>query len=124
MKKENFVSLLLGTIGVILFGVGMCMCLLPQWGAFRQGVVAGFAGLAVMLVTVLVRRKMQNKPLIVFSLKSVGVFVLGVLGAMTLGVGMCMTMVWNCLTLPGIAVGCVGIFLLILLVPLCKGLEK
>ena len=117
-------SLLLGTIGVILFGVGMCMCLLPQWGAFRQGVVAGFAGLAVMLVTVLVRRKMQNKPLIVFSLKSVGVFVLGVLGAMTLGVGMCMTMVWNCLTLPGIAVGCVGIFLLILLVPLCKGLEK
>lgn len=27
MKKVNFVSLILGTIGGILFGIGMCMCL-------------------------------------------------------------------------------------------------
>lgn len=30
MKKENYVSMLLGTIGLILFGIGMCMCLLPE----------------------------------------------------------------------------------------------
>ena len=29
MKKKNFVSLLFGTVGGILFALGMCMCLLP-----------------------------------------------------------------------------------------------
>lgn len=34
MKKKNFVSLVFGTVGIILFALGMCMCLLPEWGAF------------------------------------------------------------------------------------------
>ncbi len=28
MKKENFITLALGVIGGLLFGIGMCMCLL------------------------------------------------------------------------------------------------
>ena len=39
MKKKNFVSLVMGTVGGILFALGMCMCMLPQWNAFTQGVV-------------------------------------------------------------------------------------
>lgn len=30
MKKKNFVSMIMGTIGGILFAIGMCMCLLPE----------------------------------------------------------------------------------------------
>ena len=30
MQKKNFVSLILGTVGGILFAIGMCMCLLPE----------------------------------------------------------------------------------------------
>lgn len=33
MKKKNFVSMIMGTVGGILFAIGMCMCLLPQWNA-------------------------------------------------------------------------------------------
>lgn len=41
MKKSNFVAMILGTIGGILFALGMCMALIPEWNAFNQGVVLG-----------------------------------------------------------------------------------
>lgn len=123
MKKENFVSLVLGTIGLILFGIGMCMCLLPQWNAFRQGIVVGAVGAVVLVMMVIVRRRMEHKPPIKLSPKTVGIVLLAIVGALVLGVGMCMCMVWTGLMLPGILVGCVGIVLLLLLIPLCKGLK-
>ena len=36
MKKSSFVAMILGTIGGILFALGMCMALIPEWNAFRQ----------------------------------------------------------------------------------------
>ena len=122
MKKKNFVSMIFGTVGGILCALGMCMCLLPQWGAFRPGVVIAAVGLAVLLAMWIVRRRMEGKPAISFSAKAVGTVALGVLGALGLGVGMCMTMVWN-LMVPGIVVGIAGIVLLLCLIPVVKGLE-
>lgn len=123
MSKKNFVSLIFATVGGILFALGMCMALLPTWDAFRQGVVLGAAGLAVLLIMVLVRRKMAGKPVIVApTARTVGTVLLGAAGALALGVGMCMTMVWNMMT-GGIAVGIVGIVLLLCLIPAVKGLK-
>ena len=123
MSKKNFVSLIFATVGGILFALGMCMALLPAWDAFRQGVVLGAAGLAVLLIMVLVRRKMAEKPVIVApTARTVGTVLLGAAGALALGVGMCMTMVWNMMT-GGIAVGIVGIVLLLCLIPAVKGLK-
>lgn len=39
MEKKNFVTLVMSVIGGMFFALGMCMCLLPEWGAFNQGVV-------------------------------------------------------------------------------------
>lgn len=123
MSKKNFVSLIFATVGGILFALGMCMALLPAWNAFQQGVVLGAAGLAVLLIMVLVRRKMAGKPVIVApSARTMGTVLLGAAGALALGVGMCMTMVWNMMT-GGIAVGIVGIVLLLCLIPAVKGLK-
>lgn len=44
MKKSNFVAIILGTIGGILFALGMCMALISEWNAFNQGVVMGVIG--------------------------------------------------------------------------------
>ena len=123
MKKENFVTLILGTIGGILFAIGMCMCLLPEWNAFTQGVVISAVGVVVLLVMLIVRRKMEGKPAIKITGKAVGTVVLGIVGALVLGVGMCMVMVWESLMVPGIIVGVIGILLLLCLIPLCKGLK-
>lgn len=123
MKKADFISLLLGTVGTLLFGIGMCMCLLRSWDAFREGVALGGTGLALLLVMLFVRRKMLGKPAVKVSLRTVGGVLLGTAGALTLGVGMCMTMVWEGLLFQGILVGVAGVALLLCLIPYCKGLQ-
>ena len=123
MKKENFISLILGTAGGMLFALGMCMTLLPEWNTFKEGIAMGVAGLIVLLVMVLVRRKMLGKAPIRISGKNIGATLLGIVGALILGVGMCMCMVWEGLMILGILVGILGIVLLLCLIPLCKGLE-
>lgn len=119
MKKKDFVTLIMSVVGGILFALGMCMALLPEWGAMVQGVVLGAVGLLVML---LVRRKMDGKPAIVFNAKAIATTLFGVFATVVFGVGMCMTMVWN-IMVPGIAVGIVGILLLLCLIPIGKGLK-
>lgn len=122
MKKKDFVTLIMSTVGGILFALGMCMALLPEWGAFMPGVVMGVVGAVVLLAMVLIRRKMDGKPAIVFNGKVIGTTLLGVFGAIVLGVGMCMTMVWE-IMVPGIIVGIVGIVILLCLIPVIKGLK-
>lgn len=124
MSKKNFVTLLLSTVGGILFAIGMCMALLPEWNAFTPGVVMGVIGAVVLLIMVMARRKMSGKSVFIkLSGKTIGTIVLSIVGVLVFGVGMCMTMVWEGLMIPGIIVGIVGIVLLICLIPLCKGLK-
>ena len=122
MKKSSFVAMILSTIGGILFALGMCMALIPEWNAFRPGVVMGVIGVVVLLIMVLVWRKMENKSPIRLSGKTIGTVLLGIVGALTLGVGMCLTMVWSNMVL-GIVIGIAGIVLLLCLVPLTKGFK-
>ena len=122
MKKSSFVAMILGTIGGIFSALGMCMCLLPEWNAFKPGVIMGCIGLVVLLITVIVWRKMTNKQPIHMSGKTIGTIALGVVGSLALGVGMCFVMVWNKLVL-GIIIGLAGIILLMGLIPMIKGLK-
>ena len=122
MKKKDFVTLIMRTVCGILFALGMCMGLLPEWGALKQGVVIGVVGIVILLAMVLVRRKMDGKPAIVFNGKAIGITLFGIVGAIVFGVGMCMVMIWEMLV-PGIIVGIVGIVLLLCLIPVVKGLK-
>lgn len=122
MKKKDFVTLIMSTVGGILFALGMCMALLPEWGVLNQGILIGVVGAVILLAMLLVRRKMDGKPAIVFNARAICTTLLGVIGAIVLGVGMCMTMIWN-MMISGIIVGIVGIVLLLCLIPVVKGLE-
>lgn len=122
MKKSNFVALVLGTVSGVFFALGMCMALLPEWGVGTQGIISGVVGLALMLVTVGIWRKMEGKAPIRISGKAVGAVLLGVLGALLFGVGMCLSMVFSKMFL-GIVIGLAGIVVLLMLIPLQKGLK-
>lgn len=122
MKKSTFVSMILGTIGGILFALGMCMTLIPEWNAFRPGVIMGVIGAVMLLIMVLVWRKMENKEPIRMSGKTIGAALIGIAGALFLGVGMCLTMVWSHMV-AGIVIGIVGIIVLLCLIPFIKGLK-
>ena len=123
MKKENFVTLVMSTIGGLIFALGMCMGLLPEWNAFKQGIICGAVGAVILIAMVIVRRKMIGASPIQLNGRTIGIAVYSVFSTLVLGVGICMTMVWDGLMIWGIVVGIVGIGLLLGLIPMIKGIK-
>ena len=123
MKKSSFTALVLGTVSGVLFALGMCMAMIPEWGALQPGIIFGCVGLVLGLVTLLVWRRMERKEPIRVSGKTVLTVFVGVVGALALGIGMCFTMVWGRLV-TGIVVGIAGIVILLSLISLTKGIRE
>ena len=123
MEKKNFITLVLGTVGGLLFALGMCMCLLPEWNMFNTGVVCTAIGLVVIIATIIAYRKMSGAAPIKVNWKVVGKVLYGTISALVLGVGMSMIMVFEGMMIPGIIVGIVGIVMLLFLIPMCVGLK-
>ena len=122
MKKSNFTALILGVIGGVFFALGMCMALLPEWGMLRQGIISGVIGMVILLADLMIWRKMEGKEPIKVSGKTLGSVAVGAVGALLLGVGMCLTMVFGKMIL-GVVIGMIGIFTLLMLIPLPRGLH-
>lgn len=123
MEKKNFITLILSVIGGMLFALGMCMCLLPEWGTFNQGIVLGVVGIVELIITWIVYRKLSGRQPIKLNVKILGKVIYGIIAAIIFGVGLCMTMVFEGMMIPGIIVGIAGIVLLLFLIPICGGLK-
>ena len=111
MKKSSFVALIMGTVSGVLFSLGMCMALLPEWNAFTEGII--FA---------LIWCKMEHKALPKFSGKNILRTIYTIVAVLVLGVGMCMCLVWEQIVW-GTLVGLLGIVMLIALIPMIKGIK-
>ena len=122
MKKSSFVALILGTVGGVLFALGMCMALLPEWNAFTEGIIFGILGILIGTITFFVWCKMEKKQLPKMSGKNVLRTIYGIAAALILGVGMCMCLVWQQIVW-GTLVGLLGIVMLIALIPMIKGIK-
>jgi len=122
MKKSNYITMIMGTAGGIIFSLGMCMVLLPEWNAFIPGIVIGCFGLLTFLITFLIYRKLENKPPLHLNKKTVKTVLFGITGMLLLGLGMSLTMVWSYFII-GIVIGMAGIILLLVLIPLVRGLR-
>ena len=120
MKKSSFIAMILGTVSAVLFSLGMCMALLPEWDCFKEGIIFGAIGLVLGLVTILIWRRMENKAPIKINGKSVLFTLFAILGALVLGLGMCFCMVWGRMVV-GTLIGLAGILALLCLVPMVKG---
>lgn len=119
MKKADFVSLVMGIVGVLLFGFGMSCCLVPELNAASAGIGLGIIGLIVLLVMLIVRRRMLGKPAVSLNAKTVGAVLIGILGALLFGIGFCLTAVVSGFFVIGIISAIAGIVLLLLLIPFC-----
>lgn len=122
MKRSSFVALLMGTISGVLFALGMCMALLPEWNAFMEGVIFGGVGLVLGVVTLLVWCKMENKKLPKMNGKNVARILYAIVAVLILGTGMCLCLVWQKFVW-GTLVGLLGIVMLIALIPMIKGIK-
>ncbi len=123
MKKSSFIGMVLGTVSGVLFALGMCMALIPEWNAFEPGIVFGCVGVVLGLITLFIWRKMEHKAPIRISGKTILSIIVGIVGALALGVGMCFSMVWGQMV-AGIAIGLIGIVILLCLIPITKGIKE
>ena len=114
--------MLSGTLGGLLFALGMCMTLIKEWNTFAPGLVFGILGIIVLVITLLVWRKMEGKPKMAVDQRTMGAILIGVIGAMLLGLGMSLVMVWGHFII-GIVLGIIGILILICMLPVLKGFK-
>lgn len=122
MKKSSLVAMMLGTVSLIFFGLGMCMVLLPEWNAFKPGIIFGSAGIVIGLITLLIWRKMEHKAPVKFNGRIVLLALIATAGSLVLGLGMCFCMIWGNIVL-GTIIGTVGILVLLSLIPIIKGIK-
>lgn len=47
MKKKDFITLVMSTVGGILFALGMCMTMV--WNILVPGVIVGLVGIVLLL---------------------------------------------------------------------------
>ena len=122
MKKSSFVALLMGTVSGVLFALGMCMALLPEWNAFMEGVILGGIGVILSVVTLIVWCRMEHKKLPKLNGKNVFRVLYAVVAVLVLGAGMCLCLVWEQFVW-GTLTGLFGIVMLIALIPMIKGIK-
>lgn len=122
MQKSSLVALIMGTVSGVLFALGMCMSLLPEWNAFKEGILFSTIGMILGIITLLVWCKMENKKLPKMSGKNIFRTIYAILAALVLGVGMCMCLVWEQIVW-GTLIGLLGIIMLIALIPMIKGIK-
>ena len=123
MKKSTFIFLVLTVVSGLMFGLGMCMCLLPEWNLFTPGVIVTALGALALIIIGLVKWIMAGKPMAKINWALTGKIAYAVLAYLVLGAGMAMIMAFEGLILPGIAVGVVGIVLALGCIPVFKGLK-
>ena len=61
MKKDTLLEIILGTIGGLVFAIGMCMTLIPEWDLFNLGVVITVIGFILLLCIIPVYRSTHPK---------------------------------------------------------------
>lgn len=119
MKKSTFAVIAMATFGSVLFGLGICMALIPEWNVFKPGMALEILGAILLIAMVFVWRKSVNKESIKLSGKTIIGILIGVFGSLLLGVGMCLGMIWNHTTI-GMMVGIAGIMSLSCMIPVIK----
>ncbi len=128
MKKETLLEIILGTIGGLVFAIGLTMCLIPEWNLFKAGVVVAILGFIILLCIIPVYRsshpKKEHAPInwgIVFT------WFIGIVGALVMGFGMSKVMVGNPTQtdlIIGIATGIVGLLICVLNYPIYSYLKS
>ena len=128
MEKKTLVKIILGTVGGLVFALGMCCCLLPEWNLFSFGVGLAIGGgvlLAILLIYYLATRewKPRTEPL---NVGAIAAWVIGIVATLVMGFGMSKVMVGEPSQsdlIIGMACGIVGLLTDILIFPIYSYLK-
>lgn len=128
MKKETLLEIILGTIGGLIFAIGMCMCLIPEWHSFYIGIFIGIVGFIILLCIVPVYKKYHpRKERKKLNFGIINAWIIGILGALIMGYGMSRIMVeetTNIDMVVGMSMGIIGLITCVLVYPIYSYLKK
>lgn len=122
MKKETLLEIILGTIGGLIFSIGMTMCLIEEWNLLKVGIVVSLIGFIVLLCIIPIYRSSHPKK----EKKSpnwgiIITWIIGIVGALVMGFGMSKVMVDETTKkdmIIGIITGVVGLIICVLNYPI------
>lgn len=128
MKKETLLEIILGTVGGLIFAIGMCMCLIHEWNLKTLGIILSCLGLIVLLFIFPVYRK--NHPKKEHAPINKGIlftWCIGIIGALIMGFGMSRVMIDQASQpdlIIGIATGMIGLLICVLNYPIYSYLKS
>ena len=122
MKKETLLEIILGTIGGLIFAIGMCMCLIPEWNLLKTGIIISILGFIILLFIIPIYRKNHPKkergPInwgILFT------WIIGIIGSLIMGFGMSKVMIETPSStdiIIGLITGVIGLIICVLNYPI------
>ena len=124
MTKKNFVFTVLWVLAGLLFALGMCMCLVPEWNAFKPGVAVTALGPLSLMALGLIKWIHAGRPVKKIDWVKTGKIAYVTVSCLVLGGGMALIMAAENMLLPGMLVGVAGILMLVCAVPVCRGFKK
>ncbi len=129
MEKQTLIKIILGTVGGLIFSLGLCCCLIPEWNLFTFGVGMATSGgvlLAILLIYHLATRewKPRTEP---FNVGAIVAWVIGIVAALLMGFGMSRIMTVENPSqtdmIIGMGCGIVGLLIDILIFPIYSYLK-
>lgn len=93
--KIKKVTVMNGIFGFLLFAIGMCMCLVPQWNAFYFGIFLIVIGMLLMFLTWFLWGKLTNRPKFKISKEVFISTLLKTLSLLILGLSLSLVLVWE-----------------------------
>lgn len=123
MRKETLLEIILGTIGGIIFAIGMCMTLINEWNMLYEGIIVSIIGFIILLFIIPIYRKShpKTKQKKEINWGIVATWIVGIIGSLIMGFGMSKVMTTNTTKLDmiiGLITGVIGLIVCVLNYPI------
>ena len=122
MKKRDFMSLIAYTVSLLVLALGMCFYTLPDWGMASIGMPLAIVGLVLVLLSWVLQRRLAGKGAPNIDFRFVSKVVYSVVALLIFGGGFALITAGN--SVLGLALGLIGLVLIIGIIPVTVGLKN
>lgn len=121
MKKSDFIVLISYTLSLLILALGICLYTLPGWGMPTLGLPLSILGLILVGLTWISQRRMTGKGIPKVNLKLTAKVLYSLLALLVFGGGFALVTSGNFLV--GVALGLIGLVMVIGMIPVLIGLK-